>query len=63
MMDDQIIEVCIRGSLRPPGPKGRISVHSLMALRDALKVPETATLSVYDPNGEWASLGPFVRTA
>ena len=56
---EEIVEVCIRRSLRRPAHKGGgISIYTLMALRTALKVPKTATLRVCDPHGERASLGP-----
>jgi hypothetical protein len=57
----ETVDVCIRRSLlRPEHKGGGVSVYLLFVLRDALKVPPTATLRVCDPNGKCASLGPPV---
>ena len=59
-MDGEIVEVCIRRSLRAPAHKGGgINVYLLFALRDWLKVPKTATLMVSDPDGRCVGLGPI----
>jgi hypothetical protein len=61
-MSGEVIEVCIRQPVRRPAHKGGgVAIHSLMALRDELKVPPTATLRVCDRSGEWVSLGPASR--
>ncbi len=59
-MDGEIVEVCIRRSLRMSERKGGgIDVYLLVALRNGLKVPATATLRVCAPDGEWVTLMPF----
>jgi hypothetical protein len=60
-MSGDVIEVCIKRSVRRPAHKGGgVALHLLMALRDELRVPPTATLRVYDPHGEWVSLDPII---
>src|SRR5262245_34068885 len=54
-MTSEIVAICVREPLRNGGI---ISPYRLLALREALQVPKTATLSVWDRCGNWAALGP-----